>query len=105
MGAIGEWISVAPIRRIAKVAPAFVAGAGIRRDQCECTTLLPAAQDRESRAPLNIDFGDADLLYLRQPGRIVPKRLKKFIERRSGAFDLNGDAGRGIEDIPTQPER
>ena len=31
--------------------------------------------------------------------------LEKFIERRSAAFDLNGDARRRIEDKPTQPER
>ena len=105
MGAIGERISEAPVRRVAEIAPALVAGAGIGRNQRECTTLLPAVQDRESVASLNLDFGDDDLLYLRQLGRIVLQRLEKLIERRSATFDLNGDARRGIEDKPTQPER
>src|ERR1700722_10012809 len=59
MRAIGEWISKAPVRRISKIAPALVARAGVGRDQCECTSLLPAAQDREADVSPKLDVGDA----------------------------------------------
>ena len=53
VGAIGEGISVAPVRRVPKIAPAGVAGAGVRGNQREFASLLPAIKDREARAPLN----------------------------------------------------
>ena len=64
MGAVGEGISVAPIRRIPKVPPASVASARIGRDQRKFTRLLPAAKDGEAGVSLNRDFGDFDLRNL-----------------------------------------
>ncbi len=90
---------------VSEIAPALVASAGVGRYQRKCTSFLPAAQDREADASPNLDVGDANLLNLRQLGRIVLQRLEKFIERRPATFDLNGDARGGVEDIPTQPER
>ena len=66
MGAIGEGISVAPVRGIAKITPASVASAGVGRDQSKFTRLLPAVKNREPFASLDCDFGDGDLGNLRQ---------------------------------------
>ena len=46
--AICEWIAEAAVKRIAEVAPAGVAGAGIGRDQSELTCLLPALDNVEA---------------------------------------------------------
>ncbi len=94
MGAIGEGISVAPVRGIAKITPASIASAGVGRDQSKFTRLLPAVKNREPFASLDCDFGDGDLGNLRQRGRIFFERPEKAFEFRSAAFDLDGYARR-----------
>src|SRR5271156_6288241 len=58
MGAIGEGIAEAPVRRVAKITPASVAGACVGRDQGKLARLLPAAKDRKARAPLSFHIRD-----------------------------------------------
>src|ERR1700685_441856 len=61
MGAIGEWISVAAVERVAKVAPAGVARARVRRDEHEFAGFLPAGKDRKACASLGLHIRDSDL--------------------------------------------
>src|ERR1022692_339969 len=56
MGAVGEGIPVAPVGGRAKVAPAGVAGAHIRRNQRESTGLLAALKDGKPGPAASFDL-------------------------------------------------
>src|SRR5579859_8120064 len=53
MSAIGERITVAPVGRVPEIAPTSVAGACIGWHQHKFTSLLPAAQNGKTCAPLD----------------------------------------------------
>src|ERR1700734_453066 len=92
MGAIGEWIAVAAIRRVAKIAPASVARASVGGDQRKFAGLVVAAKNGKARAPLYFDFGDRDLGDFRELRRFFFQGLEKVFNFRSAAFDFDSYA-------------
>ena len=89
MGAIGEGIAVAAIRRVAKITPAGIARACVGRDQRKFASLVVAAKNGKARAPLYLGFGDRDLGDFRELRRFVFQCLEKFFNLRAAAFDFN----------------
>ena len=83
VGAIGEGVAIAPVRRVAKIPP----------------TSLPAIEDREAGACLDRNLGDGNLGNLRQLRWIFFERLEKVLHLRRETFDLDRDPGRRIKHI------
>ena len=106
IGAVGEGIAKAPIRGIAEVAPAIVAGRHVGRHQHELAGFGHAVPDDEVRIAQRREIGDSELLDLRQRRRLIAQRREEFLQRRSPPPSISTvTPGRGVQHIAHQSKR
>ncbi len=105
IGAVGEWVAVAAVGRIAKVTPAIVAGGYVRGDEGERVLLLATGLDGKFTCILQGNFFQRDLHNLGQGGWAGPQGMEKLLDRVAGTLDFNRNAGGGIQDKARQLQR
>jgi len=104
MGAVGEGIAEAAVVGVAEVAPAGVAGAGVGGDEGEGASFGLALEDLEGGGVAGFYIGDGEVGDLRELRGRGAEGIEEFVDGGCGAFDLDGDAGGGVEDVAGEGE-
>src|SRR5919107_1077541 len=101
--AIGERVTVTPVRGVQKLGQAIVAGCNVRRDEGLTAESLPALLDTELYVPERRERLPEDGLDLGQGRGVLLEHARKVFELLRRALDLDADALSVVANHPREP--